>query len=460
MKDTIVDNDNMSPLQSPQSQKTGVKKVNNVPIYLVGGLVLSFLAVMGVVAYDKSGNAQTTVKQDEKAHSATAMASAISGNNEYGLIQPPDVPTLPASAPLASASMPVDLPADLPTPTISADAPPLPQNNPMDEQLAAIQRAKMQQLNDAIRARTTVSAAMPTSTYAPSAALGSSNNDVASEIARVRSAIDHQVSSGGDAMAVYQAQLKQVQAANGGADSFAPAGLGGGNLNAPPTPPRMLPTSSGAGEDKWTLPSAVQAPSPYELRAGFVMPATLISGINSELPGQIIGQVSQNIYDTATGKNKLIPQGSRLIGQYSSETQFGQSRVLIAWNRIIFPDGKALDIGSMPGSDSSGYSGFNDKTNNHYMRIFTSALLMSGVTAAVSLSTDRNQQKQDANGNTNTVSGALSQALGQQLGGVAANLIQKNMNTSPTLEIRPGYRFNVVVMKDIKFTKPYKSYDY
>ena len=194
------------------------------------------------------------------------------------------------------------------------------------------------------------------------------------------------------------------------------------------------------------------------MRAGFVLPATLISGINSELPGQIIGQISQDVYDTPTGQHRLIPQGSRLIGQYSSETQFGQKRVLIAWNRIIFPDGKALDVGSMPGSDGAGYSGLRDKVDSHYMRIFGSALLMSGVTAAVTLSTDDGKNTTD--GDAKTVSGALNEALGQQIGQVAAQLIGKNMNTAPTLSIRPGFRFNVIVMKDMTFSKPYQAYDY
>ena len=84
----------------------------------------------------------------------------------------------------------------------------------------------------------------------------------------------------------------------------------------------------------------------------------MISGINSQLPGQVIGQVSQNVYDTPTGKYLLIPQGSRLVGTYSSDVVYGQERVLVAWQRIVFPDGKAMDIGAMPGADSAGYSGF------------------------------------------------------------------------------------------------------
>jgi type IV secretion system protein VirB10 len=144
------------------------------------------------------------------------------------------------------------------------------------------------------------------------------------------------------------------------------------------------------------------------------------------------------------------------VGSYSSDVAFGQARVLIAWQRIIFPDGKAMDIGSMPGADSAGYSGFTDKVNNHYFRLFSSAFLMSGVTAGISMS-----QPQTINGNSRpTASSAMSEALGQQLGQVTAQLIAKNMNIAPTLEIRPGYRFNVMVTKDLTFSKPYQAFDY
>lgn len=190
-----------------------------------------------------------------------------------------------------------------------------------------------------------------------------------------------------------------------------------------------------------------------------MVPATLISGINSELPGQIMAQVSQDVFDTPTGKWKLIPQGSRLVGQYSSEVAYGQSRVLVAWQRIVFPDGKAMDIGSMPGADSAGYSGFNDKVDNHYIRIFGSALLMSAITAGVTIS----QNCDDTGSGTGTgTSGkcAMTEALGQQLGMATAALIAKNLNIAPTLEIRPGYRFNVIATKDLTFSKPYRSFDY
>ena len=131
---------------------------------------------------------------------------------------------------------------------------------------------------------------------------------------------------------------------------------------------------------------------------------------------------------------------------------------MVAWQRIVFPDGKTIDIGAMPGSDEAGYAGYNDQVNNHYLRLFGEAILMSGITAGVTLSQDRNN-----NGNVYsqpTASSALSEALGQQLGTATAQMISKNLNISPTLEIRPGFRFNVMCIKDLVLTKAYKSFDY
>ena len=145
------------------------------------------------------------------------------------------------------------------------------------------------------------------------------------------------------------------------------------------------------------------------------------------------------------------------MGAYSSDVIYGQERVLVAWQRIVFPDGKAMDIGAMPGAGGAGYAGFHDKVNNHYLRTFGSALLMSAIIAGVSLS-----QPQQNNGvnNTQSTSSVLSASLGQELGSTMAELMQKNLSISPTLEIRPGFRFNVMAVKDLTFTRPYREFDY
>lgn len=183
--------------------------------------------------------------------------------------------------------------------------------------------------------------------------------------------------------------------------------------------------------------------SPYELKAGSIIPAIMIGGLNSDLPGQILGQVSENVYDSATGKHLLIPQGARLVGTYDNSVTPGQSRVLVAWNRIIFSDSSSLNLDMMPATDQSGYAGFNDRVNNHFGKAFGSALLMSLFSAGVQLS-----QPQAANGQNISTGQTVAGAIGQQLGQAGSQIMQRNVRVQPTLQIRAGYRFNVSVTKD------------
>lgn len=183
--------------------------------------------------------------------------------------------------------------------------------------------------------------------------------------------------------------------------------------------------------------------SPFEVKAGTVIPGVMIGGINSDLPGQIIGQVSENVWDTATGRHLLIPQGSRLLGTYSNQVTRGQSRVLVGWQRIIYPDGSSLDLEGMPGVDQAGAGGFRDKVNNHYGRVFGDALLMSLFAAGIQLS-----QPEAQVGGSYDSQQIVAASLGQQLGQAGMQITQRNLNIQPTLEIRPGYRFNVMVTRD------------
>jgi type IV secretion system protein VirB10 len=211
--------------------------------------------------------------------------------------------------------------------------------------------------------------------------------------------------------------------------------------------------------DRWYSPNQVENPVRFQLRAGFVIPAVLLSGVNSEVPGTIIAQVAQDVYDNATGSDLLIPQGARLIGSYYANVQYGQSRLFVVWQRIVYPDGRALDIGAEPGTDSAGYAGFKDRVDSHWVRIFGSAVLMSAISAGISYSQDRNQ----VNGNNFApprFSDELSQAVGQQFGQAAAKLLEKNLDIAPTLKIRPGYRFSVLLIKDFVFPGAYQDFAY
>ncbi|MDD2464483.1 MAG: TrbI/VirB10 family protein [Desulfobulbus sp.] len=211
---------------------------------------------------------------------------------------------------------------------------------------------------------------------------------------------------------------------------------------------------SRSGQDEWRSPYTREPGNPFEIKTGTVIPGIMISGINSDLPGSLIAQVSQNVYDTATGHHLLIPQGSKLYGVYDSRVVYGQSRVLVAWNRLNFPDGSAVTLGAMPGTDISGYAGYEDQVNNHYLRIFGSSLLMSLITGGTSYAMDNVSNSSD-NSDGTSVQDAMAAALAAQMGQATLSLLQKNLNIKPTLEIRPGYQFNVIVTKDVVFQKPY-----
>lgn len=206
----------------------------------------------------------------------------------------------------------------------------------------------------------------------------------------------------------------------------------------------------------WVSPYTVEKGRAYELKTGTVVPGILVSGINSELPGNIIAQVSQNVYDTATGRYLLIPQGAKLFGVYDSRVAYGQSRVLVAWNRIVFPDGSSVTLGSMPGTDIAGFAGFEDQVNNHYLRIFGSAALMSIITGGMSYAVDE-VSNNDNNNNSTTVQDEMAAALANQMGQATLSLLQKNLSIAPTLEIRQGFQFNIIITKDVVFPNAYNG---
>ena len=189
--------------------------------------------------------------------------------------------------------------------------------------------------------------------------------------------------------------------------------------------------------------------SPYELKTGTVIPAVMITGINSDLPGVITAQVSQHVWDTATGQHLLIPQGTKLFGTYDSAVSFGQKRVLVAWSRLIFPDASTLELDTMPGADQAGYAGFKDRVDRHLLRIFGSAVLLSVVGATFEIS------QPDSSGDNPTPQQQAAAQLGQELGQVSREQIRREMDVQPTLVIRPGYRFNVMVNQDMTL-EPYR----
>ncbi|RWI16658.1 IncP-type conjugal transfer protein TrbI [Mesorhizobium sp.] len=225
------------------------------------------------------------------------------------------------------------------------------------------------------------------------------------------------------------------------------AGLGGANVD---------PNSQASKEDFFNsdlkelgyLPNrVVPQQSPYELKRGSVIPATLMTGINSDLPGRITAQVSQNVYDSATGHHLLIPQGTKLLGRYDSKIAFGQSRVLVIWTDIIFPDGSTLQTGAMAGTDTQGYGGFLDKADRKWLQTFGSAILIAVIGTGIDMAVPQSSTL----ATQDTASDAARRNFAETFGRVADRTIQRNMDVQPTLEIRPGYKFNVLVDQDIVF---------
>jgi type IV secretion system protein VirB10 len=191
----------------------------------------------------------------------------------------------------------------------------------------------------------------------------------------------------------------------------------------------------------------------FELKAGTVIPGVLMTGVNSDLPGPVMGQVSENVWDSTRGLHVLIPKGTRIIGVYDSQITYGQKRVLIVWNRLIFPNGTTLNIAGSPGLDQSGYAGMKGKVDEHWGRIISSALLASLFVTGAELISPREYRYN--NSQAKTPGEIASEQAANSVLDMSAKLMNKNMNIQPTITIRPGKRFNIFVEKDIVFPEAY-----
>ncbi|MHB8369212.1 MAG: TraB/TrbI/VirB10 family type IV secretion system protein [Leptospirales bacterium] len=220
---------------------------------------------------------------------------------------------------------------------------------------------------------------------------------------------------------------------------------------------RFLKDSKKSGSSD-ILESAVKSPvSPFEVQAGSFIHAELVTGINSDLPGEVTAQVTGNLYDSIHERFLLIPQGSKLVGKYDSKVSVGQTRILMAWERIIFPDGRSIDLSGMEGVDLEGYAGFHDLVDNHYLKIFGNAILMSLVMAGAQMSQPGGGYGMGGmNSFSNPSMGqAAMGSVGQNMSQTMEQYLGNTMNIQPTLKIRPGYRFDITVTKDMVFPGPY-----
>lgn len=194
--------------------------------------------------------------------------------------------------------------------------------------------------------------------------------------------------------------------------------------------------------DKRTVaPDRVAAPaSANVLQAGAVISAALITGIRSDLPGQITAQVTENIYDSPTGKILLIPQGTRVVGQYDSGVGFGQRRVLLVWNRLIFPNGRSIVLERQPGADAEGYAGLEDGVDYHWGELFKAAALSTLLSVGAEAGTSQNE---------NNLVQALRQGASNSVSQTGQQIVQRQLNIAPTLSIRPGFPVRVIVTRDL-----------
>ncbi|HEX4960904.1 MAG TPA: TrbI/VirB10 family protein [Thermoanaerobaculia bacterium] len=194
--------------------------------------------------------------------------------------------------------------------------------------------------------------------------------------------------------------------------------------------------------------------SPFRLLQGSLIPATLETALNSDLPGMATALVRRDVYDSPTGSFLLVPRGARLVGQYSSDVQHGDSRLLLAWTRLLLPDGTAYDLSRLSAADLEGAAGVPAKVDSHLPRLFTTAFLLSVISAGAQLS--QAPAGSDLRGNP-TASEIAAGALGQELGQVSSGLLRRGLDVRPSLRLAAGTPFNVQVASDLEFPRPYLS---
>jgi type IV secretion system protein TrbI len=209
---------------------------------------------------------------------------------------------------------------------------------------------------------------------------------------------------------------------------------------------RKLTFVNASVDRRTTSPDRVTKPtSRYVLQAGSVIPAALITGIRSDLPGQIMAHVTEPVFDTLSGQTLVVPQGARLIGIYDSHVTQGQSRILLVWTRLILPNGRSIVLERQPGADIAGNAGLEDEIDNHWRELFKAAALSTLLGAATEIGSV---------GNDNDIVQALRRGTGDTLNQTGQQVVRRNLNIQPTLTIRPGFPVRVIVNRDL-ILEPY-----
>jgi type IV secretion system protein TrbI len=239
---------------------------------------------------------------------------------------------------------------------------------------------------------------------------------------------------GGAAIADNAPEVPRVLAENAAADGTA-------NATTSPSPAsRRQSFLTAAADRRTTSPDRLISPaSTHTLHAGSVIAAALVTGIRSDIPGQVTAQVTQNVYDSVTGQHLLIPQGSKLIGQYDAEISFGQSRALLVWNRLILPDGRSIILERLPAADPQGYAGLEDRVSYHWGRVAKAAILSTVLGIGAEL----------GNGSNNDIARAIREGTQGTLNQAGQQIVSRQLDVPPTITIRPGTPVRVMVTRDL-----------
>jgi len=220
------------------------------------------------------------------------------------------------------------------------------------------------------------------------------------------------------------------------------------NVPGPPGPVGDLASQDrklaflGGNVDRRTVSGErIEAPaSPYVLQAGAVIPAALLTGLRSDLPGQVTAQVTEDVYDSPTGRTRLIPQGARLVGQYDAQIAFGQTRALLVWTRLIMPNGRSIVLERQPGSDAEGYAGLEDEVDNHWGTLFKAAILSTLLSIGSEVG---------SSGSEDDLIRAIRRGGADSVNQIGQRIVGRSLNVQPTITIRPGFPVRVLVTRDL-----------
>jgi type IV secretion system protein TrbI len=389
------------------SHDPGVRRLNRLPLVIVGLLGLMILAAITYTYQMRLADMRDQAAASDGKPSAASPSEVFQDAPDGGLI--------PANRQMLTPP---------PPPAVKIETPALPNAETEAEERLRQQREQLAQARlaanlQAIKAPTAVARAQATVKPASTAPLPADGNGANGHSAAYAEALRRRMLRGD-----------------------APEDI---DINHAAEKAAWLQDRNPQGREAHYLSGGREMPiSRYEIKAGTIIPATMISGVNSDLPGQLLAQVRENIFDSASGRYILIPQGSKLIGTYDNAITSGQERVLVAWTRIIYPDGSSLDLGKMPGADAAGFAGLKDRVDNHFWKAFGNALLMSVFSAGVQVS----QGGQNNGGGGLTAQQTIAAGLGQQLGQLGQEMARRNVQVQPTIEIRQGLTFTVMVTKD------------